>query len=265
MATISEEIVNRVCTERGLKKMGISSVPTWIDQNKQEGIELRITGVHSFWAKDGSRNYEEPASTHIAETIKMINEFDNGSAEKCKFADEETKEQCKTPDLTPDLFKKSDSELAYDDTKTALLPDFLTPALMTKWAKMSTTDRILLFQETPKDKIKSVAVGKDETGVIYAPYVEGNYMIKEANAAFLFDWYFADRIISVCPTGVSVTGTLYCWFTEYKKYLSRPADGYQELNKKVDVELAKKGATTDAIKKALSRFGFNSDVYSGEV
>jgi len=29
--------------------------------------------------------------------------------------------------------------------------------------------------------------------------------------------------------------------------------------------MAKKGATTDAIKKGLSLFGFNSDVYSGEV
>ena len=251
---ITEEQVNKICVAAHMTKLSISTYPTWINKLHQEGIELRAGKVISFWNKDGSRNYDEPASDNIIKTIELIKGVETNEKST------ETKNQKDEP-------KPDEKNTVVNQKETvAELPDFLTPALMSKWAKMSTTDRILLFQKTPTDKIKQVKVGKNEFGKdVFAPYVEGNYMFREANAAFLFDWYLSDAVITICPTGVSVVGTLHGYFSEYNKYLSRPATGYQELNKKVDTEMAKKGATTDAIKKGLSLFGFNSDVYSGEV
>ncbi len=239
---INETRIDKICIERGMKKLSISTNPTWIDKNRQEGIEFIIVlnRIKTFWMKDGQRIYNEPSGGYMTNTLELINTEKEGN-------------------------KKEPENLPTENNGNAQLPEFLTPALMTKWAQMSTTDRVLMFQQTPKDKIEHVNVGKNDNGeIIYAPYVKGNYMFREANAAFLFDWYLDVKTITVVATGVSVVGTLYGWFKEYNKYLSRPATGYQELNKKVDTELAKKGATTDAIKKGLSLFGFNSDVYSGE-
>jgi len=250
---ITEEQIIKTCIGRHMIKLSISTYPTWMDTNRQEGIELRGGQIIPFWNKDGQRVYDQPASEHIVEIQKII---EGGKDEKSAKV-EDKKDEPKQDKTNAMAAKKED---------VAALPDFLTSALMSKWAKMTTTDRILLFQRTPKDKIKYLVVGKDERGVKQeAPYVVGNYMFREANAAFLFDWYLSDAVITICPTGVSVVGTLHGYFSEYNKYLSRPATGYQELNKKVDTEMAKKGATTDAIKKGLSLFGFNSDVYSGEV
>ncbi len=249
---VNEEIVNRICISRHMTKLSISTNPTWIDKERQEGIESKAGILKSFWIVNGEKDFEQPAGEKIAQTLKLIAMEDIQKEEPVK------------PEKQ---IMQEDKDLPVESYSVdGQLPDFLTSALMSKWAKMSTTDRVLLFQKTPKDKIKSVEVGKDEMGQkVFAPYVEGNYMFREANAAFLFDWYMSDIVISVCPSGVGVSGKLNCWFNEYKKYLSRPATGYQELNKRVDTEMAKKGATTDAIKKGLSLFGFNSDVYSGEV
>lgn len=248
---MSIEDIDKIAEQRGLKKLGISKFPSWVDKNHQEGIEVVAGKIFPFWIVLGERKHDQPPSEHMQKTIDLM--LNNGKAK------DEVKDEPKTEN-------KTESNTEVSTTKEAILPDFLTPALMSKWAQMSTTDRILLFQKTPKDKIKSIIVGKNAKGDNeLAPYVEGNYMFKEANAAFLFDWNLSDVVISVCSTGVGVSGKLNAWFKEYNKYISRPATGYQELNKKVDVELAKKGATTDAIKKGLSLFGFNSDVYSGEV
>jgi hypothetical protein len=277
---ITEEIINKVCTERGMTKLTVGSIPTWINKLRQEGIELRLTKIFSFWNKDGSRNYDEPASEPITKTIQLIYELvelteakPNEKSAKTEDKKDEPKPIRKNsyPWVTTSTEDKKDEPKpsarnlkSIEKTIESELPEFLTSVLVSKWGKMTTTDRILMFQKTPSNKIKQVKVGKDETGkILTAPYVEGNYMFREANAAFLFDWYLSDTVITVCPTGVGVVGTLYGYFSEYGKYLSRPAIGYQELNKKVDTEAAKKGATTDAIKKGLSLFGFNSDVYSG--
>lgn len=238
---VKEERVNKICISRGMKRNSVSTVPTWIDDMFREGIELQAGKLIPFWVINGVRNYTEPTGEKIKKTISIIMEIDNISES------EPVKEIIKTEHID------------------GILPEFLTSALLSKWSQMTTTDRILLFQKTPADKIKSVCIGKENGKELYASYVEGNYMFREANAAFLFDWYIDIKEVTVATTGVSVRGTLYGWFNEYQKYLSRPATGYQELNKKVDSELAKKGATTDAIKKGLSLFGFNSDVYSGEV
>lgn len=233
------EITEIVKRHKG-KHLQFGNVQTWMDAGNEEGIELISGKTKSFWYRNNERIYGEPTSDAWQKCIAEVIE------------------------QKPEQLPATTAQLPFSDA--ALLPDFLTPALMSKWAQMTTTDRVLMFQQTPKDKIKYVKVGKDDKGQdVTAPYVEGNYMFREANAAFLFDWHLSDVVITVCPTSVGVTSKLNAWFSDHNRYLSRPATGYQELNKKVDTELAKKGATTDAIKKGLSLFGFNSDVYSGEV
>lgn len=243
---ITEEIISNICISRGLKKLGISKFPTWIDKNHQEGIEFVGGILRSFWVKDGMRIMDEPASDFITKTISEIQ----------NIQPEKKEEKAK---------QEPENNIVKPETDNAELPEVITPAILSKWAKMNTMDRVLLFQKTPKNKIKQVVVGKNANGKdVFAPYVEGNYMFREANAAFLFDWYLSEIIVTVIPTGVSVIGILHCWFSEYQKYLTRPATGYQEINKRTDTEIAKKGATTDAIKKGLSLFGFNQDVYGGD-
>ncbi len=245
---VNESVVNKICMSRGMTKMSISTNPTWIDKEHKEGIELQAGILKPFWIVAGTRDYNEPTGEIMLKTISLINEAN--SKEPAKKEEEPKK---KTEIVQP------------DNITDTILPDIITPALMSKWAKMTTTDRVLMFQKTPKDKIKSVCIGKENGKEIYASYVEGNFMFKEANAAFLFNWFLSDVKITITMEGVGVEATLNCWFSEYNKYFTRPATGYQEMNKRLTSELAKKGAITDAIKKGLSLFGFNSDVYGGEV
>lgn len=250
---INTEEYTRVCRLAGLMQAGKTN--TWTTEKKEEGIELIQNKIRTFSFKDGERNYDagitDPRIQNVLGAFeKEIEEQKTGKKEDTK--DEVHKTKAEENKIVPET--------------GAIVPDFLTPALMSKWAKMTTTDRILMFQKTPREQIYQVAVGKNpENGKQeFASYVKGNFMFREANAAFLFDWY-TELTLSVGAKGVSASGKIFCWFSEYNKYLSRPATGYQETNSRVDTEQAKKGAVTDAIKKGLSLFGFNSDVYSGEV
>jgi hypothetical protein len=260
---IEEEFI-RVCRLAQLVERKAKS-PTYITKDGTEGIEYIAGKIRSFQVigagtVEAQKVYDQAVKDkQIAAVIGAFD--DKPEPQKAEInapikAHEDVKDMGVIAPISPIV-----SNMAIQ------LPGQLTPALMSKWSQMSTTDRILMFQTTPKTEIYEVNVGKNpETGKAeMASYVKGNYMLKEANAAFLFDWNFEVYEVSTSDTGVSVRGKISGWFSEYSKYLSRPATGYQERNKKIDAQQAQKGATTDAIKKGLSLFGFNSDVYSGEV
>lgn len=261
---------NRVCRLAGLMEIK-ASVPTWITMDRLEGLELKINKILTFHVKEGTRIYDQPVDDHRISSVlgafeKELKEMEDMKNKQQK--EEKVPDKKKEEEKTEQSPKAQELEMKKQEVhENALLPDFLTSALMTKWAQMPTMDRVLMFQRTPATEIYQIAVGKNpETGKQeIASYVKGNFMFREANAAFLFDWHLDIKEITTSATGVSVRGILFAWFSEYNKYLSRPATGYQELNKKIDVQQAIKGATTDAIKKGLSLFGFNCDVYSGEV
>lgn len=254
MILIKPAEFNRVCKSARLMQVG--KYDTWTTEKKEEGIELLHGNILTFTFKDGERDHNGVIHDHRIASVLGV--FEKEIKGETKETEPEKKEEVKP---------QGSAKVEEAAVINGIFPNVLTSTLMSKWALMTTTDRILMFQTTPKDQIYVVVVSKNpDTGKQdTASYVKGNFMFKEANAAFLFDWYLSEMVISVCPTGVSVSSKLNGWFSEYGKYLSRPAVGYQELNKKVDIEQAKKGATTDAIKKGLSLFGFNSDVYSGEV
>lgn len=232
-----------ICLNYGIKQRA-GNVPTYVNKIEQEGIEINGQNIRTFWFKDLERIYGEAPSQIFQKFVDEITEQKTEETKREK--NDEVKEVLSNPIGT-------------------LLPDFLTSKLLEAWSKMKTVDRMMMFQKTPKDKIKQVIISgkeKDNTAV-YAPYVEGNYMIKEANACFLFDWEFKmnEKIISL--TDVCVIGVIRANIDG--KYITRPAVGYTELNARMTANLAIKSATTDAIKKGLSMFGFNSDVYSGEI
>ena len=236
-----------------MTKLSIARVPTWVDKNRLEGVEIQLGRVNTFWIKGGEKVYGEPESEHITNILKELKmEKDEGVKDE-----KSTEKQDKKDEQKPEQTKTQTTEKA--DNEVALLPDVLTPALITKWEKMRTVDRMLMFQRTPRDQIFEKPVGSGQL----ASYVKGNYMVKEANAAFLFDWKFIHQGISVGSEGVAVYGIIEANVDGIT--MSRPAVGYEEINKKMTAQLAIKSATTDAIKKGLSLFGFNSDVYSGEV
>jgi len=252
---INEAKVNEICMRNNLTKLSISKYPTWVDKNRQEGMHLEAGKIESFWIKDGEKVYSEAPGLHIENIMKEIMKED-GNDEKNTETHDKKDEQTGT--------KAETKQPEKEDRAIALLPDILTPVLISKWETMRTVDRMLMFQKTPKDQIFERKAGKDENGKnVVVSYVKGNYMIKEANAAFLFDWRFIHQGLSISDVAVCVYGTLEA--NVDGKTMSRPAVGYEEINKKMTAQLAIKSATTDAIKKGLSLFGFNSDVYGGEV
>lgn len=219
-------------TEGILTKLSMSKVDTWIDKGHQEGIEFQAGKIKPFWVKSGDRIYGEPPSDQF---LKIINSIISSETEKIS------------------------KEIQKTECNEAIIPETFSTALIEKWQKMSTIDRMLLFQHTPQDKI----LERQGNGGKTLKYVTGNYMLREANAAFLFAWNFEIKGMNIGDKAVAVWGTLYVNIDG--NVVHRDCVGYEDVNTYMNVQLAIKSATTDCMKKGLSLFGFNNDVYSGEV
>lgn len=228
----------------GLRQNKMSQVPTWTDQQNQEGIECKNGTIFPFWIREFERVYGEIPSEKIQKVIEMI----------------EGKETGKT-------------EIVQNDKITVInqLPSVLSGKRIIvsqdieELKKMSTFDRLLLFQRTNHAHIKTKRKGKGEVS-----YVEGNFMQLEANVAFLFSWSdfivdkFSDEVgctvmggVTAIIDGQEVTHTaIGIDLQEYGREDKKPVFTKHELFK---------NAHMDMIKKALSKFGFNNDVYRGDV
>lgn len=246
MKTIEE--IDAICEKRGFTPVSISDKPTWIDANRTEGIVVNTQAktVITFWFKQGERVYGEPPSEKTQKTVDMIREAHNES--------NETKEENK------EIEKQNEGSGA-----TTLIPDSVSKKLLEKWKQMTTFDRMIMFQKTAPEYVKQRPKGKKMVS-----YVEGNVMQLEANIAFLFNWsdridgfHFSDNAVacygSVCceiDGNIITHSAVGVDLQEFKKETKEPVFTQEELMK---------NAHTDMIKKALSKFGFNSDVYRGEV
>jgi hypothetical protein len=219
------------------KKLGISRVPCWIDAQKQEGVEFVNGSIKSFWIVDNERNYEEPASALILSVLKEVN----------------------SSIIDKQELNSHDNNSIVDDGNTTLLPQFLTEPLLEKWAKMTTTQRILMFQHTPKSEIFQKPVSTNFS----ASYVKANFMFREANAAFLFKWSSKIEGFNITEKNVACWG--YIEMDIDGTIVRRSCVGNEDINPKMNPSLSMKSAHSDMIKKGLSLLGFNNDVYSGEV
>lgn len=246
-----EEIDHLMRNSRMLK-LTLSKLPTWVDEQRQEGIELKDGKYVSFWIKSGERIYNEPAGTHIEKIMQVLIDKTGKTSADGAEKEKEGKNELAT------------SEKGEEEAIVGIVPETLTIPLLEKWKKMSTFDRMLMFQSTPKEKIQERKGFKRPDGTFeILKYVEGNYMLQEANIAFLFDWESHIENISIGATTVAVWGSVTVSLDG--KRVSRAAVGVDEINSKVTAQHAIKNACTDMIKKGLASFGFNGDVYRGEV
>lgn len=228
-----------ICNKHNLRKiaqMSPSAKPTYLTDNGLEGLQLFNKKVEPFWVKGGERVPGEAPSEALK---KVLDEFGISNG---KQKQEEKKEPEKNHDIT-------------------IIPEVMSASLLEKWKKMSTFDRMLMFQRTAKEHIEMKPISKD--GTVKVPYVTGNVMFQEANIAFLFEWESKIDKVEIGDTAVCVYGSITV--TIDGKKITRSCVGDQEINAKTTKYLAVKGAHTDMIKKGLSMFGFNSDVYRGDV
>lgn len=144
-----------------------------------------------------------------------------------------------------------------------------------EWKGKSVFERILFFQKTPKALIKTRRgnlkpeyAGRDKKNLTdenynMFSYVEGNVMQQEANIAFCWEWsavvesekYFDTEVVVRGYVQAEINGKMQrrsCAGSGIKKGLMDWGDAYET-------------AITEMKKRGFKSFGFNSDVYSGEI
>lgn len=228
------------------KHLQFGNVPSWVNKTQQEGIELKAGIIKSFWIKDAARVYDEPISDAWGECLVEI--LATQKKEEVKKT-----EQVNTPQSVAVL--------------EGIVPDTLTVPLLEKWKKMSTFERILMFQNTPADRIEK----RKGRGGKEFNYVKGNFMDQEANIAFLYsmnskiDGWHLDIAGVACFGSISfmLDGQLVTSSgvgLDEQEYLQ--GDKTKPI---FTIAAMMKNAHTDMKKKALAAKGFNGDVYRGEV
>jgi len=249
MKTIEE--ITEIVMNRGGYKLMVSKYPTWISREKDEGCQIEAGKLKTFWIKEMSRVFDEPCSENWQKTVDAI-EKEPQKQEEAPQQIEQTEQQLQTP---------------VPETKVGIIPDTLTIPLLEKWQKMSTFERILMFQNTPKDRIEE----RKGRGGKNFKYVKGNFMDQEANIAFLFgmnseiEGWHLDIAGVACYGNISfiLDGQLI-----YSSGVGIDVQEYSQGNKTKPVfTIAEmmKNAHTDMKKKAMAAKGFNGDVYRGEV
>lgn len=276
---IDEKELERMCRLAGLMKITTAKLPTYRTKDGTAGIELTKDGLKAFYFVDGERNYDM-----VMDDLKICSVLGAFEAETSKYEpilDEKTKEK------VGERLKAANVGIVEDTTSIELgiikhIPAVLDgtriiiPSDLNELKQMSTFDRMLLFQKTDKRFVEKrrgfllpSSAGKDKKTLTDADYkmfsyVEGNVMKMEANLAFLFEWsaevqsekWFDNQVVVRGYLEVEINGKLF----------RRPCGGAGV--KKNDVQDwgdVLETAITEMIKRGLKSFGFNGDVYRGEV
>lgn len=255
MKTIEE--ITTIVEKAGGYKLNVAKYPTWISENKDEGIQLEARKIKPFWVRYMQRVFGEPCSEVWQKVIDEIAgipkpKLDIPINETLHLKKEEVPQQNdKTEQLPAAAGAKPES--------VGIIPDSLTMPLMEKWSKMKTIERMFMFQNTPEDMIET----RPGPGGSKLKYVKGNKMIQELNIAFLFNWSSHIEEVKETETGYWVRG--YITVEADNVSITRAAIGTADKHKGVNSEDVAKAAAMDMIKKAASSLGFNGDVYRGEV
>lgn len=242
-----------VCEENKLDKMSIpGKYLTFITHDRMEGIEYRAGNAKQFWFKEGQRIYDEPASDRITKILQLF-----ANPEKKK---EDTIQTEKAENTIINDGKIINNLPAIFEGKRIIVPSDIE-----ELKKMSTFDRILLFQKTHPSiiKEKNGRGGKQK-------YVEGNIMKLEANIAFLFQISSKIEGWQIDDKGVSCYGSIKVNIDGKETIVSDVGSDLQEYRKEdktpvFTVHELMKNACTDMKKRCLASVGFNGDVYRGEV
>ena len=264
---IKSDEFQRVCRLAKLVEVSNSKTHAFKTFDQSEGIELIGGKIQTFQIIEMKDKTKEKAISEkpiAKEIIAVIGAFekDVGSIE------------------TPNSNNAPDKGQFYEP-KTSLnaIPDILnekriiTPADIEAWKKLSTFERILLFQKTPKGLIKQRRgfllpefAGRDKKTLTdenfkMFNYLDGNVLKHSANIAFLYEWsavvesekYFDNE---VCVRGyiqVEINGKMY-----------RRACGGSGIKKgSMDWGDTMESAITEMTKRGIYHF-LHGDVKRGE-
>jgi hypothetical protein len=246
--------IGDILGKHGFVRVTLNKLPTWLKESTHEGFQINEKNeIVTFTANKGEIVFTNPDSDEmkkIKDEVRMSNE-----------------PSLKDIPLPPEAIKKPLDGKFVDN-----LPDvykgkrIVVPQDIEELKKMSTFDRILLFQKTHPDFIKYLDKKKEK------PYVEGNIMKMEANLAFL--WDISSKIEGYPYSGIdscSVYGSIKVNIDGKTVIVSAIGIDKQiykdgDITKPVmTIPEMQKNAWTDARKKMLADMGFNGDVYRGEV
>jgi hypothetical protein len=214
----------RVCRLAKLVEVKDSKTCLFKTFNGIECIELiagKLVGSAIITMKDGTKEKVVADLIESKEIISVIGAFEKGvrSIEEPKPGEQKPEESKKEIVINP----------------LNAIPDILeekriiTPSDIEAWKKLSTFERILLFQKTAKGLVKQRRgyllpefAGKDKKTLTndhfkMFNYLDGNVMKHSANIAFLFEWscvvesekYFENEVCIRGYIQVEINGKMY--------------------------------------------------------
>lgn len=219
---------------------------TIVDKVAQEGIILSCEDeeyiIENFAFIDGEQVIGEASSDNVFDAINYLEDALNIGA----------------PAQIPD---KREVEDVIDNIETVLtecgISDKITIDAIT--AHPGAIQVLLTLQKTPKAYIKTRPGPKKTT----LSYVDGQYMTRALNYAFMFEWSFEVPETRQDDEFFTALGLLTVNLDG--KTITKSQWGSQKMRAGMELGDALKGATTDALKKCASMFGIAADVYAGEV
>lgn len=244
------------------------------------GIELirnRKTGeldhVNGFVMDSGDRVYDPNRFTNIQRTaIAVVEGYYYGKqvqdiAESWNEVDEQeiTNKDIPTKDMIPIPENKKqepgeEKDIAPDEQNRVFFPEILTKQQLTV-AHPGAIPILVNLQQTDPIYIKE---RKGRGGMV--KYVEGSYIIRALNLAFLFDWSFHILDVREDDNEITVLGKLVVQVdgktitkTQYGIHAIQNRKGTSEP---LSIGNDMKGAATDSLKKCASQLGIAQDVYT---
>lgn len=81
---IDEKTFDEVCKKAGFIHLVVTRVPTWVEKQRMEGIELVLGQIKTFWIKEGVRVYGEPAGLQVQKVYEQLHVIKNNGEQKGK-------------------------------------------------------------------------------------------------------------------------------------------------------------------------------------
>lgn len=262
---------DRVC--KCAQLMQVKGLNTWTTERKDEGVELINNKILTFTYRDGERNHDGIITDQ--RILSVLGAFASNAREH--IVPEKPKEVIKN-----EVDKIKASNKTTEDSKVSLvnaIPDILrekriiTPADITEWKALSTFERILYFQKTPKDLIKTRRgfllpefAGRDKKTLTNSnyqmfSYLDANVMKHSANIAFCFQWSAVVEESHYFPEEIAVRG--YIQVEIEGKTFRRACGGSCVKKGMMDWGDTMEGAISEMTKRGIYHF-LHGDVKRGE-
>lgn len=262
----------RVCRLAGLIELK-KAIPTFSNKEKTEAVELNTDKLLVFKFENGEQKYLEQAQSK--EITSVVGAFE-------KDVRSITDEPKKIDEPIPNKTTKEDTETVSKIGGVSALntiPEILeekriiAPQDLDAWKKLSTFERILLFQKTPKGLIKQRRgyllpefAGRDKKTLTDAhfkmfSYIPANILKQSANIAFLFEWSAVVESEKYFENEVAVRG--YFQVEINGKQYRRPCGGSCIKKGMMDWGDTMEGAISEMTTRGIYNF-LHGDVKRGD-